>query len=382
MYSGNRCAVLSGPGVSWRSLFHRIESACSEFAPVMAANPSGPGEARRQERVVVDQVEVVPGIGGQFQARVRGEGAGTVNVLPVIASPVPVLDAVPEQRRAERPPRFRVQRVPVLDFRPVPAAAHRVERHGGVAPAVDHLVVRQLQRISPGPVGGDVRQQESALPRHLDGKRPPRHPQDGDAPDPERDVLPDRVLVEGDPRPPHLEIPVRLGIARAGGQHPLFDQERTLPRLLDLLARDEVVAAADPDVAVVEDSRLGVEVDRDAVERELLVRVLVPHLAGQVRLSGRRIVPDPVGAHRPVPERHLDVPLREGDPGLLVVIQRVGGHVDRGVETDPRSREILQDGRKGKPHLRGDVRHARGDQQETGDEATERGQGTKPTRCR
>ena len=229
---------------------------------------------------------------------------------------------------------------------------------------------------------GEVRKQKSALPRHLYGKRPPRKPQDRNTPDAERDVLPDRVLVESDPRPAHLELPVRLRVARACGQHPLFDQERTLSRLLDLPARDLIIVAADPDGAVVEDSRLRVEVDRDPVERELLVRVFVSHLPGQVRLSRRRIVPDPVGTHRPGSEFHFDVPLRQGDSGLLVVGEGVGGHVNRGVETDPRFRELLQGRGNGKTYLRGDVRYASEDKQEADGEATETIQGMKPTRCR
>ena len=198
----------------------------------------------------------------------------------------------------------------------------------------------------------------------------------------ERDVFPDRVLVESDSRPAHLELPVRLGIARACGQRPLLDQERALSRLLDPPARDLIIVGADPDRTVVEDSRLRVEVDRDPVERELLVRVFVPNFPGQVRLPGRRIVPDPVGAHRPRSEHHFNVPLRHGDPGILVVGKRVGGHVNRGVETDPRFRELLQGRGNGKTYLRGDVRNASDDQQETDNEATEAIQGTKPTRCR
>ena len=382
MYSGTRCAVLSGPGISWRSLFHRIESACSDCRSRGGHEPLRAGKARRQERAIVDQVEIVPGIGRHFQGRVRREGTGTENVFPVVAPPDPTFDPVPEHRRSYGPRRFRIQYEPVLDLRTVSAAAHRVERHGGVAPPVDHLVVRHLQRIPPGAVGGEVREQESALPRHLDGKRSPRKPQDGNTPDAERDVFPDRVLVESNLRPAHLEFPVRLGVARACGQHPFFDQECGFSGLLDLLARYLIVAAADPDGTVVENTLLRVDVDRDPVERELFVRVFVPHLSGKIRLPGRRIISDPVGTHRPGSECHFDVPLRQGDPGLFVVGERVGGHVNRGVETGPRFREFLQGGGNGKPYLRGDFCKAPGDQQESDDEATERIQGTEPTRCR
>jgi len=50
--------------------------------------PFRSGEARRQEGGIVDQVEVIPGIGGHFQNRVCGEGTGTENVFPVKPPPV------------------------------------------------------------------------------------------------------------------------------------------------------------------------------------------------------------------------------------------------------------------------------------------------------
>ena len=67
VYSGTRCAVLSGAGISWRSLFQTIETACSECAPVTDTNPSDRAWRAALERVIVDQVEVVVGSVGNFQ---------------------------------------------------------------------------------------------------------------------------------------------------------------------------------------------------------------------------------------------------------------------------------------------------------------------------
>jgi hypothetical protein len=53
-----------------------------------------------------------------------------------------------------------------------------------------------------------------------------------------------------------------------------------------------------------------------------------------------------------------------------------------GVESGSRFREIHQGGGNGKTYFRGDVRKAPGGQQESDDEATERIQGTIPTRWR
>src|SRR3990172_2825932 len=212
---------------------------------------------RCPQDILVHQIHVVLIVGGNVPAGVRG---------PVLRVPEPVFPIEPVSRvfrhavvvqgRPDGPFRDIVQHEAILRLRPVSPPRHGVQGERCVAPPVDGPVVRQLDRIPTRGTVRKCRQQESALPRELDGKCRPGKPKDGDAPDFERDIPGYGIAVDRHIRSADSEFPVRFGFARTGRKLPLPDEKGTLPRFLDPLARDLVVVRADPYPPVIQHTEL------------------------------------------------------------------------------------------------------------------------------